>query len=164
MNQLLVWIVFDVILDPLHQLGLVVGLEIDAVGNDTTSDRMEVVAMAPLVLPPVVTGFALLWALGFAAFTPAAAVIASMVMAFPLYVRAVRSAAEALLRRLTDIVTRPEHCYTHTWQDGDLVMWDNRAVLHRGRPWDEAKYPRVMHRTTVAGLGPSVEDGKPLAA
>lgn len=70
----------------------------------------------------------------------------------------------ALLRRLTDLVTRPEHCYTHTWRDGDLVMWDNRAVLHRGKPWDESKYPRVMHRTTVAGVGPSVEDGKPLAA
>ncbi len=70
----------------------------------------------------------------------------------------------ALLRHLTDLVTRPEHCYTHKWRDGDLVMWDNRAVLHRGRPWDESKYPRVMHRTTVAGLGPSVEDGKPLAA
>jgi len=70
----------------------------------------------------------------------------------------------ALLRRLTDLVTRPEHCYTHKWEAGDLVMWDNRAVLHRGRPWDESRYPRVMHRTTVAGTGPSVEDGKPLAA
>lgn len=70
----------------------------------------------------------------------------------------------ALLRRLTDLVTRPEHRYTHKWEAGDLVMWDNRAVLHRGRPWDESRYPRVMHRTTVAGTGPSVEDGKPLAA
>lgn len=70
----------------------------------------------------------------------------------------------AVLRRLTDLVTRPEHRYTHKWEAGDLVMWDNRAVLHRGRPWDESRYPRVMHRTTVAGTGPSVEDGKPLAA
>ncbi len=72
--------------------------------------------------------------------------------------------SRALLRRLTDLVTRPEHCYLHRWRPGDLVMWDNRAVLHRGRPWDESRYPRVMHRTTVAGTGPSVEDGKPLAA
>jgi alpha-ketoglutarate-dependent 2,4-dichlorophenoxyacetate dioxygenase len=72
--------------------------------------------------------------------------------------------SRALLRRLTELVTRPEHCYIHRWREGDLVVWDNRAVLHRGRPWDEARYPRVMHRTTVAGTGPSVEDGKPLAA
>ncbi|MGH7323342.1 MAG: hypothetical protein ACREJ9_01705 [Candidatus Rokuibacteriota bacterium] len=35
-------------------------------------------------------------------------------------------------------------------------MWDNRAVLHRGRPWDARRYRRVMHRTTVAGEGPTV--------
>ena len=37
-------------------------------------------------------------------------------------------------------------------------MWDNRAVLHRGRPWDTKRYRRVMHRTTVAGDGPTVPD------
>jgi len=37
-------------------------------------------------------------------------------------------------------------------------MWDNRAVLHRGRPWDESRYRRVMHRTTVAGEGPTAAD------
>ena len=72
--------------------------------------------------------------------------------------------SRALLRRLTDFVTQQRFCYVHRWQPGDLVMWDNRACLHRGRPWDESKYPRVMHRTTVAGTGPTVEDGKPLAA
>ena len=41
----------------------------------------------------------------------------------------------------------------HGWQPGDLVMWDNRCGLHRGRPWDESRYRRVMHRTTVAGDG-----------
>ena len=34
----------------------------------------------------------------------------------------------------------------------------NRAVLHRGRPWDTRRYRRVMHRTTVAGDGPTVPD------
>jgi hypothetical protein len=48
--------------------------------------------------------------------------------------------------------------YTHRWAPGDLVMWDNRAVLHRGRPWDESRYRRVMHRTTVAGTGPTAAD------
>ena len=41
---------------------------------------------------------------------------------------------------------------------GDMVMWDNRCVLHRGRPWDETVYRRVMHRTTVAGEGPTAPD------
>jgi len=44
------------------------------------------------------------------------------------------------------------------WRAGDCVMWDNRAVLHRGRPWDTKRYRRVMHRTTVAGDGPTVPD------
>lgn len=70
----------------------------------------------------------------------------------------------ALLRRLTEFVTRPEFVYTHRWRPGDLVMWDNRAVLHRGKGWDATRHRRVMHRTTICGEGPSVEDGKPLAA
>jgi hypothetical protein len=35
-------------------------------------------------------------------------------------------------------------------------MWDNRCMLHRGRPWDGTKYRRVMHRTTVAGSAATV--------
>jgi hypothetical protein len=37
-------------------------------------------------------------------------------------------------------------------------MWDNRCMLHRGRPWNESKYRRVMHRTTVAGDSPTAPD------
>lgn len=37
----------------------------------------------------------------------------------------------------------------------DLVMWDNRTCLHRGRPWDNGAYKRIMHRTTLAGDGPT---------
>ena len=66
--------------------------------------------------------------------------------------------ARALLRELLVAATRPELIYTHRWAPGDLVMWDNRAVLHRGRPWDESRYRRVMHRTTVAGTGPTAAD------
>ncbi|HUG38426.1 MAG TPA: TauD/TfdA family dioxygenase [Candidatus Limnocylindrales bacterium] len=66
--------------------------------------------------------------------------------------------ARALLRDLLVAATRPELVYTHRWQAGDLVMWDNRCVLHRGRPWDESRYRRVMHRTTVAGDGPTAPD------
>ena len=66
--------------------------------------------------------------------------------------------ARALLRRLLDLATEPDVVYTHRWRPGDMVMWDNRCVLHRGRPWDETLYRRVMHRTTVAGEGPTAPD------
>jgi len=64
-------------------------------------------------------------------------------------------------RRLLDDLlahaTRPELVYRHVWTQWDLVMWDNRCVLHRGRPWDAAHHRRVMRRTTIAGEGPTAE-------
>jgi alpha-ketoglutarate-dependent 2,4-dichlorophenoxyacetate dioxygenase len=66
--------------------------------------------------------------------------------------------ARALLRDLLERATRPELVYTHRWRPGDLVMWDNRCVLHRGRPWDESAHRRVMHRTTVPGQEPVVPE------
>jgi alpha-ketoglutarate-dependent 2,4-dichlorophenoxyacetate dioxygenase len=60
-----------------------------------------------------------------------------------------------LLARLLEHTVRADRVYRHHWQVGDLVMWDNRCVLHRGRLWDSARHPRVMHRTTVAGDGPT---------
>ncbi len=70
--------------------------------------------------------------------------------------------SRALLRELLDFATQPQFVYRHAWRQHDLVMWDNRCVLHRGRPWDERRYRRVMHRTTVAGAGPTAIDGRPL--
>jgi alpha-ketoglutarate-dependent 2,4-dichlorophenoxyacetate dioxygenase len=67
-------------------------------------------------------------------------------------------AARTLLRDLLEGATAPDLVYTHRWRPGDLVMWDNRCVLHRGRPWDVGQYRRVMHRTTVAGDGPTAPD------
>jgi alpha-ketoglutarate-dependent 2,4-dichlorophenoxyacetate dioxygenase len=62
-----------------------------------------------------------------------------------------------LLRDLLEHATQPQFVFHHRWRVGDCVMWDNRAVLHRGRPWDE-QHRRVMHRTTVAGDGPTVPE------
>ena len=62
-----------------------------------------------------------------------------------------------LLAKLLELTIAPGRVYRHAWRVGDLVMWDNRCVLHRGRPWDSAKHPRVMHRTTVAGDGPTAQ-------
>jgi len=43
--------------------------------------------------------------------------------------------ALALIDELAAHVTAPGHTYLHRWQPGDVIMWDNRCVLHRGRPW-----------------------------
>ena len=64
-------------------------------------------------------------------------------------------------RRLLDDLlartTRPQCVFPHRWRQWDLVMWDNRCVLHRGRPWDATRYKRIMRRTTIAGEGPTAE-------
>jgi len=63
--------------------------------------------------------------------------------------------ARILLRDLTEHATQPRFVYAHTWRVGDLVMWDNRQVMHRVRRYDDDQ-PRDMRRTTVAGDGPTV--------
>jgi alpha-ketoglutarate-dependent 2,4-dichlorophenoxyacetate dioxygenase len=65
--------------------------------------------------------------------------------------------SRALLDDLLAHTTRPECVYQHRWRRWDLVMWDNRCALHRGRPWDSAAHARIMRRTTVAGEGPTAE-------
>lgn len=63
--------------------------------------------------------------------------------------------SEALLDELWAHATRPEHCYAHRWQVGDLLLWDNRSTLHRRDPFDPASR-RLMHRTQVRGASPPV--------
>ncbi len=58
--------------------------------------------------------------------------------------------ARAFIRDLTEHATQPQFVYAHRWQPLDLVIWDNRQVIHRVRRYDESK-PRDMRRTTVAG-------------
>ena len=55
-----------------------------------------------------------------------------------------------LIEELIAFATQPQFVYSHRWTVGDLVMWDDRCTMHRGRPYDEAKYRREMHRTTVS--------------
>lgn len=45
------------------------------------------------------------------------------------------SQGSALIRELINFATRDEYVYTHRWQPGDVLVWDERALLHRGRPW-----------------------------
>jgi alpha-ketoglutarate-dependent 2,4-dichlorophenoxyacetate dioxygenase len=57
----------------------------------------------------------------------------------------------ALLKTLLDHMTQPQFCYRHEWTEGELVIWDNRCVLHRATPFDTTRYKRLMQRTTVSG-------------
>jgi alpha-ketoglutarate-dependent 2,4-dichlorophenoxyacetate dioxygenase len=59
-----------------------------------------------------------------------------------------------LLSDLLEHATQRQFVYRHEWKPGDLVMWDNRAVLHRGRRYDLAQ-PRDMRRSTVEDTLPA---------
>ncbi|MEZ5738070.1 MAG: TauD/TfdA family dioxygenase [Burkholderiaceae bacterium] len=61
----------------------------------------------------------------------------------------------SLIDELTAFATREGSSYTHRWQAGDIVIWDNRFVMHRGRPYAPT-LKRLMVRTTVAGDGPTL--------
>lgn len=54
-----------------------------------------------------------------------------------------------LLRDLIEQATAADLTYTHSWTVGDLVIWDNRATMHRGRPYDDTKYRRELRRVTT---------------
>jgi alpha-ketoglutarate-dependent taurine dioxygenase len=58
--------------------------------------------------------------------------------------------SEKLLADLVDFACRPPRTYAHRWRPGDVVIWDNRCVLHRARPYDYGQV-RVMRHTRVAG-------------
>jgi taurine dioxygenase len=62
-------------------------------------------------------------------------------------------ASETLLDQLWAHATEPRFCWTQTWQAGDLVLWDNRCVMHRRDEFDD-RYQRIMHRTQICGDRP----------
>lgn len=62
---------------------------------------------------------------------------------------------EALLEELLAHATQPEFIYTHHWRPGDVVIWDNRALLHRALAnYEMSRHRRVLHRTVVRGTAP----------
>src|ERR1700736_1953173 len=63
----------------------------------------------------------------------------------------------ALIEELIAFATRPDFVFHHRWRVGDLVIWDDRCTMHRGRPYDDTKFRRDMHRTTVSDEINSVE-------
>ncbi len=59
-------------------------------------------------------------------------------------------ASERLLQELVDFACRPPRVYHHTWTVGDVVVWDNRCLLHQATPWDMSQ-PRIMWHSRIAG-------------
>ncbi|WP_149535779.1 TauD/TfdA dioxygenase family protein [Siccirubricoccus phaeus] len=68
-----------------------------------------------------------------------------------------RPEAMALIRELTEFATQPRFVYSHGWSVGDLVVWDNRCTMHRGRPYEDKIWPRDMRRVTLKDCAPTLE-------
>ena len=60
-----------------------------------------------------------------------------------------------LLRDLIEQATQPRFVYRHNWGVGDLVIWDNLATMHRGRPFDDATHRRELRRVTTLDVASS---------
>lgn len=72
--------------------------------------------------------------------------------------------SESLLQELLDFACQPPRVYTHQWQVGDIVLWDNRCLLHRACPYDYNE-ARVVRTTRISGdpaseLAPTFEDAR----
>lgn len=65
-----------------------------------------------------------------------------------------------LLAELLEHATQPAFVYRHRWRVGDLVIWDNRAVLHRGRRYDLAER-RELRRSTTEDFAAQPTGGEP---
>ena len=64
--------------------------------------------------------------------------------------------ARAFLRDLTEHATQRQFVHAHPWRVDDLVVWDNRTTLHRGRRYKDASEIRDLRRTSLRGAGPYV--------
>jgi taurine dioxygenase len=61
----------------------------------------------------------------------------------------------ALIEELNALIVHPDLSYEHRWRTREMIVWDNRCVLHRATPFDEAKEGRVIRRCTVLGEIPA---------
>jgi alpha-ketoglutarate-dependent 2,4-dichlorophenoxyacetate dioxygenase len=62
-----------------------------------------------------------------------------------------------LLADLTEHATQRQFVYSHRWRKGDLVIWDNRDTMHRGRPHEETQ-PRDLRRATTLDVGSTLDE------
>ena len=68
------------------------------------------------------------------------------------------AAGRALIDELTDEAVRPEHVWHHRWQPGEVVLWDNRCLLHAGSGYDADRHRRYMRQTRVSGACSSLDE------
>jgi len=66
--------------------------------------------------------------------------------------------SERLVSDLLARGTRQDRIYSHEWRPNDLVIWDNRSVLHRATPYFQNAHRRIMHRTTTSEGGPLIAE------
>ena len=64
--------------------------------------------------------------------------------------------ARLFINDLQEHATQAKFVYAHQWRQWDLVMWDNRVLMHRARRYDHRKH-RDLHRTTVADNAPTMQ-------
>ena len=67
-----------------------------------------------------------------------------------------------LLRDLIEHATRPDFVHRHSWRRGDFVIWDNRATMHRARPFDDSRHRREMRRVTSLDVGDPARIAQPV--
>ena len=73
-------------------------------------------------------------------------------------------AGRKLLDDLQEHSTRSEFRYVHQWRDGDVLIWDNRACVHRATPYDAGQEKRLMQRTTIGDMSEEAFDSEAVAA
>ena len=66
--------------------------------------------------------------------------------------------SRALLDGLVEAATAEPHVYTHRWQPGQVVFWDNRCLIHRGAGYDADRFRRYMRQTRIRGSGPTLTE------
>ncbi|MDA1098859.1 MAG: TauD/TfdA family dioxygenase [Proteobacteria bacterium] len=65
--------------------------------------------------------------------------------------------SRGLLDDLLARATRPENTYRHDWREGDVIVWDNQAAVHRATEYDTTKHQRLMQRTTISSRAVSAK-------
>ncbi len=73
-------------------------------------------------------------------------------------------AAKQLIAQLMDHATQPERRYLHAWRPGDVVLWDNRATMHRGQPWQGGQARSIVRVTISADESDGLASVRPADA
>jgi|MEHZ01.2.fsa_nt_MEHZ010397015.1_2 alpha-ketoglutarate-dependent taurine dioxygenase len=67
-----------------------------------------------------------------------------------------KSESDDLLEELKQWCIQPRFVHHHKWHVGDVVMWDNRSIMHRAMPYDLENQRRLLHRTTIDAVSTAI--------